>query len=58
MASKMNPILGQPDPRDHKVTRDGMVPLTRMEGKKPRKKLDGSQKEAVDQLIEYEWPGE
>ena len=57
MAEKLNMVKGHPDPRDHKVTRDGMVPITRIEGNKPRKKLDGHEKEIVDQLIDYEWPG-
>lgn len=53
-----NMVKGHPDPRTRKITRDGMTPITRMEGKPARKRLDGSQKEVVDQLIEYEWPGQ
>lgn len=52
-----NKVNGHPDPRDHKITRDDMTPLTRIEGRRRRKILDGHDREAVDQLIEYEWPG-
>ena len=49
---------GHPDPRKKKITRDGMTPITRMEGKHAQKTNDGSNKEFVDQLIDYEWPGQ
>lgn len=53
-----NMVKGHPDPRKKKVTRDGMTPITRMEGGRARKTYDGSNKEYVDQLIDYEWPGQ
>lgn len=72
-----NMVQGHPDPRKGKVTRDGMTPITRQEGRAFSKKSDSSQKgsmdhlvdydqkfqknvtqkETVDQLIDYEWPG-
>ena len=52
-----NMVKGHPGPRKKKVTRDGMTPITRMEGRHARKVIDGSEKEIVDQLIDYEWPG-
>lgn len=53
-----NQVKGHPDPRKHKVTRDGMTPITRTEGRRARRRLDTKEREAVDQLISYEWPGD
>ena len=55
-----NQVKGHPDPRDHKVTRDDMTPITRIEGRKSKKRCDTTDEEKrrhVDQLLEYEWPG-
>lgn len=49
---------GHTDPRDHKVTWDVMTPIARIEGNTGRKRYDGREREEIDQLIEYEWPGE
>ena len=35
-----NQVNGHPDPRDHKITRDGMTPITRIEGRKAKKRCD------------------
>ena len=53
-----NQVKGHPDPRKHKITRDGMTPITRMEGRRAQHHPNAQEKEAVDQLISYEWPGE
>lgn len=58
MSDQVNMVKGHPDPRRRKITRDGMVPLTRMEGRHAGEHIDGKDKEKNDQLIAYEWPGE
>ena len=55
-----NQVNGHPDPRDHKITRGGMTPITRIEGRKAKKRydmMDEEKRSHVDQLLEYEWPG-
>lgn len=54
-----NQVKGHPDPRKHKVTKDGMTPITRVEGRKLDRRydtLDEKRREEVDALLEYEWP--
>ena len=58
MSEQVNMVKGHPDPRRRKITKDGMVPLTRIEGRNTNKPKYGKDKEEIDQLIAYEWPGE